>query len=566
MHRSIVALLVLACTTVTTRGEPEAEAEAQAEPQMSMNPYIRPSYNPYLPGRTQGQVGPSPCEMTNQCCGFAKQGCCMGGRKTYTVWKRKCDRETSRQQCRTRVERFCSKQMVKDCRIESTVEYMDFEAEQCIPRPLRKCFTYQRKVCQPSTFPASRNVTWTIDELVMDRERVEQTCREMTSYNCTPIETKEIVKIPVTKTRIIPDTRQRCGNVRVPGESETRTIPFARIVYEERCYDMPQTQCSQTGGGCSTGRCPQAQVPCPFANAPNAYKNTTVCPFAQQRMAPSGQRPNYLPTSPCQAVRQLDCGGNPIPGGPCNAPSQQCCQQRTRRVCQRVPRRVVETQTVTVPSWKWERRCENITIERTEYYTETEEKETTKTRQDCKKVTEEKCFNITIPEYSVRKVNKAQMVSVQLPRCQPRTEQATYCHNFPQGDVECKKVPVKKGFRINKIVCDREATRPYCLNIPRMDCELKPGMECRMVPETVTVPSCSNSPTCQTCNNFTNSGPGFRSCPTSTCDSYIDPQADNYAFSGNASAESEAGIFPLDGQGGSPMSGTFYPSNAQVFP
>ena len=43
------------------------------------------------------------------------------------------------------------------------------------------------------------------------------------------------------------------------------------------------------------------------------------------------------------------------------------------------------------------------------------------------------------------------------------------------GDVECKKVPVKKGFRINKIVCDREATQPYCLNIPRMDCELKPG-------------------------------------------------------------------------------------------
>ena len=48
-------------------------------------------------------------------------------------------------------------------------------------------------------------------------------------------------------------------------------------------------------------------------------------------------------------------------------------------------------------------------------------------------MTEEKCFNITIPEYSVRKAEKSQMVSVQLPRCQPRTEQATYCHNFPQG-------------------------------------------------------------------------------------------------------------------------------------
>ena len=43
-----------------------------------------------------------------------------------------------------------------------------------------------------------------------------------------------------------------------------------------------------------------------------------------------------------------------------------------RKVCQRVPQKVVETQTMTRPTWKWEQRCDNITFSRTEYYTETE--------------------------------------------------------------------------------------------------------------------------------------------------------------------------------------------------
>ena len=73
-HRSI-AFLVLAWTygTVLVLADPDPEPEP--EPQMMTgNPYARPPYNPYLPGRTAGQMGPpSPCEMTNQCCGFANQ-------------------------------------------------------------------------------------------------------------------------------------------------------------------------------------------------------------------------------------------------------------------------------------------------------------------------------------------------------------------------------------------------------------------------------------------------------------------------------------------------------------
>ena len=45
---------------------------------------------------------------------------------------------------------------------------------------------------------------------------------------------------------------------------------------------------------------------------------------------------------------------------------------QVRKVCQRVPQKVVETQTMTRPTWKWEQRCDNITFQRTEYYTETE--------------------------------------------------------------------------------------------------------------------------------------------------------------------------------------------------
>jgi len=559
MHPRWAILIVLLGLTLSRADpqpdpEPEPEPEPEADPQMSMmpnmpNPFARPPYNPmpapsnggFLPGQTRQ---PSPCEMTNQCCGFANQNCCMGGKKTYTVWKRKCDQTTNTQQCRTRVEKFCSNQMVRDCRIESEVRYLDFEAEQCMPKPLRKCFTYERKVCQQSTYPASKNVSWQIEELVLNQQKVETTCRDMTSYNCTDIPWTETVRVPVQKTRVVPQTRTQCQNIRVPGEAETRQIPITRIVYKEQCYNMPSTVCS-TGAACGQQpqpqRCPYNQVACPFSNQQNAYKNVTICPLTGQPIGQPAynpnqrpdmypgqgynpnQRPNMYPSpSPCQAVRQLACGA--APGGSCGA-QQQCCRQVMRKVCQRVPQKVVETQTMTRPTWKWEQRCDNITFQRTEYYTETETKEIPRTRQDCRKVSENKCFNITIPEYGVKTSDRSQMVSVQLPRCQPRTEQATYCHNFPTGDTECKRIPIKKGFRINKVVCDKEASRPYCVNIPRMDCELKPGTSCRMVPETVSVPTCNESPQCQQCNNFTQ-GPGFGSCPTSTCDAYIDPNAE----------------------------------------
>merc|ERR1711973_519331 len=126
-----------------------------------------------------------------------------------------------------------------------------------------------------------------------------------------------------------------------------------------------------------------------------------------------------------------------------------------------------------------------------------------------------------------------------------------------------------KGFRINKVVCDKEASRPYCVNIPRMDCEPKPGTSCRMVPETVSVPTCNESPQCQQCNNFTQ-GPGFGSCPTSTCDAYIDPNAEGNVpgsfpkvpgqtldpFIANGSMGDEGELVELGGEGGTIYPGT----------
>ena len=50
----------------------------------------------------------------------------------------------------------------------------------------------------------------------MNQQKVETTCRDMTSYNCTDIPWTETVRVPVQKTRIVPQTRSQCQNIRVP--------------------------------------------------------------------------------------------------------------------------------------------------------------------------------------------------------------------------------------------------------------------------------------------------------------------------------------------------------------
>lgn len=61
-------------------------------------------------------------------------------------------------ECRVRIDQKCYGTRVKDCRIVTDVQYKTFKANVCSPKPMTRCFTYNKKVCMPSTEPAYRYV------------------------------------------------------------------------------------------------------------------------------------------------------------------------------------------------------------------------------------------------------------------------------------------------------------------------------------------------------------------------------------------------------------------------
>ena len=108
-----------------------------------------------------------------------------------------------------------------------------------------------------------------------------------------------------------------------------------------------------------------------------------------------------------------------------------------------------------------------------------------------------------------------------------------------------------KRFRINRIVCDQDNERPYCIKIPKYECRPGSASQCSMVPQQVCQPACQESPQCQQCNNFIQQGPGLGSCPTSNC--FMNWPGD---VVGNATTL--PGLYP-GGGGGSDGGSGYYP-------
>ena len=78
----------------------------------------------------------------------------------------------------------------------------------------------------------------------------------------------------------------------------------------------------------------------------------------------SSSRPPIL-SSPCQQVRNPVCGAAAT-GGPCNVASQQCCAQRTQRVCRQVPVRTIRKIKQLIPGRQtWKRECRTVPFNRT---------------------------------------------------------------------------------------------------------------------------------------------------------------------------------------------------------
>ena len=107
-----------------------------------------------------------------------------------------------------------------------------------------------------------------------------------------------------------------------------------------------------------------------------------------------------------------------------------------------------------------------------------------------------------------------------------------------------------KRFRINRIVCDQDNERPYCIKIPKYECRPGSASQCSMVPQQVCQPACQESAQCQQCNNFIQQGPGLGSCPTSNC--FMNWPGD---VVGNATTL--PGLYP--GGGGSDGGSGYYP-------
>lgn len=136
-----------------------------------------------------------------------------------------------------------------------------------------------------------------------------------------------------------------------------------------------------------------------------------------------------------------------------------------------MPRRVVTKVKQTLPGrTTWKRECNMVTYNVTATEYDEVVKMVNHTVNDCDPVMKQSCHDVRIPEYTVVTQKKTDQVTVMLPSCKSRIVRDRYCHTFPAGDMECQNQPMRRAFRISKIVCDVDRPRPFCFKFPVTDC------------------------------------------------------------------------------------------------
>ena len=137
-----------------------------------------------------------------------------------------------------------------------------------------------------------------------------------------------------------------------------------------------------------------------------------------------------------------------------------------------VPQRVTNTITQTIPGKITYRRiCENYLVNVTTYDIVPHSEKVNGTRRKCEKKHSTKCHNFDIPQYMIASEPKRERVQVNVPACKHRVVTDRYCHTFPVGNLECRDTQIRRGFRVNKIKCDRDRDRSFCFNIPIPVCK-----------------------------------------------------------------------------------------------
>jgi len=193
-------------------------------------------------------------------------------------------------------------------------------------------------------------------------------------------------------------------------------------------------------------------------------------------------------------------------------------------------------------------------------YTEWETKTVDRVKYNCRPVTKQECHDLEYDKYDIITVQEKGNVSIPLPTCNPQTRTINKCFNLPQGDVECIDTPVEKLIRVTSQVCDGEKYIQKCFKIGVARCYESSVPNCRMVPRQVSVPTCSQSSNCNSCNRFVNS-PEYGGCPNSKCPRVFGG-GEEYRSMGNTTVVGETsgdvgGLIPSSG-------GPFYPYGQQT--
>lgn len=259
--------------------------------------------------------------------------------------------------------------------------------------------------------------------------------------------------------------------------------------------------------------------PQPAIGYPNVYP-------ADQLPSPdnlSGYPDMYPDKQLCKQIHQPTCSSTA--GGSCQS-SQQCCKiPAKKQKCFKVPYCTKVKRVIPGP-WipgRWKQVCEYVTINKIQWYTEPHDETITHTRVDCLPQTRQIFHNLTIPLYRVATKPRDTTISFKPTECDTSTKPTRHCITVPTYN--CKEEDVTKRYTLTKLKCGQERSKQVCFNIPYQQCRGWPGAQfCKMVPTQICKPAttqpCADDSVCSGCNQFMQ-GPGFGSCATNTCGTFI---------------------------------------------
>jgi len=437
--------------------------------------------------------------MVDQCCGAAKEQCCLGGQKCYTYYETKCER-VDQPFCTRRTQEFCDTEMLPDCRTTKETKYTSVPHKVCQPKMERKCFDYEVTGCQPKRKTITKTFTWDEQELEKTGERKVRKCHPVKTCTIKNVPYSKTIQVPEQKCEDIPVPKQECRSIPIPGRARQVPQTAYRTEYTQRCYTVNRPRCTQAPQDCTNTGCQNYGDVC------------STHQFQQQDVCADGG--GY-----CQQVQMPQCFQSATQ---CQTGSDQCCQMSQEKVCQQVPKRVPFTTYTTIQEpTTYRQECNTVQTTRRQCRTIYKPKAIPMNRKVCDNSVENKCYDYTIPEVIVKPVTDSEDVKFDTMDCEKTTATRKYCVDLPTSQT-CRDQNVQRGVVIHKKVCDRRRPTKFCTQIPVSECQSNSGQQCYQVPKQVCQPACSQSSNCQQCQNFIGQG-GYGQCPQSTCPNFYPP-------------------------------------------